>query len=226
MIRNIFNKLLISLILISCVPVYDPGGSDYSTTIENDTFTTAEENSTGEIVNTVTGIYYDLPTQDLENEKCFDKRIFLTDDTFSGNHLYDADKICQVQAEKVWLNGTFKAWISIGAKNPDNSFIKNDCKYYILKNGVKIIIANNYEDLTDGTIINSIDSNQYEEEVIGEVFTNTNFNGKEFSAANNCYNGTSTEGSILIGNTEDKTKWTVKNYGYCSDRKHLYCVEQ
>jgi hypothetical protein len=104
------------------------------------------------------------------------KRVFITSQIFNGNlrqGCYDltgnigcyssgitaADLICQYLAENASpsLPGTYKAWISTENDWPANRFTQSLIPYRLV-NGT--LIAENWDDLTDGTLRNSINRDE------------------------------------------------------------------
>ncbi|MCA9638983.1 MAG: DUF4215 domain-containing protein, partial [Myxococcales bacterium] len=80
------------------------------------------------------------------------RRVFVTSTLYQGNlgGLAGADAKCQARAQAAGLPGTFLAWLSDNTNNPNTRFTKS-MGPYVLVNGTKI--ANNYTDLTDGTLL-------------------------------------------------------------------------
>ena len=87
-----------------------------------------------------------------------EKTVFITSAKFKGNlgGLAGADDKCQAEADdpaSIVPSGTYLAWLSDGTDSPDTRFTKS-AHPYILLDGTKI--AENYTDLTDGTILHAI----------------------------------------------------------------------
>ena len=86
------------------------------------------------------------------------KTIFVTGASFKSNlgGLAGADDKCQAEAdgpESIVPSGTYMAWLSDGTDSPDTRFTKSAHPYMLL-DGTKI--AENYTDLTDGSILHAI----------------------------------------------------------------------
>ena len=84
--------------------------------------------------------------------------VFLTSVSFNSNlgGLKGADDKCQAEADdpaSIVPSGTYLAWLSDGTDSPDTRFIKSTYPY-LLPDGTKI--AENYIDLTDGSIQHAI----------------------------------------------------------------------
>ncbi len=87
-----------------------------------------------------------------------EKTVFVTSATFSGNlgGLTGADDKCQAEADgpaSIVPSGTYLAWLSDGTDSPDTRFTKSAHPFMLL-DGTKI--AQNYTDLTDGSILHAI----------------------------------------------------------------------
>ena len=87
-----------------------------------------------------------------------EKTVFITSAKFKGNlgGLAGADDKCQAEADgpaSIVPSGTYLAWLSDGTDSPDTRFTKS-AHPYMLPDGTKI--AENYTDLTDGSILHAI----------------------------------------------------------------------
>ena len=157
-----------------------------------------------------------------------------------------ADAKCQQRASAAGLAGTFKAWISDGtmASSPSVRFTKS-AEPYVLVGGT--LIANNWNDLTDGTIANRIDKTEFGTAVnvvYQGVYTFTQANGTPGlfgSPASVCYGsnchcdswtnanaqGNPTPGSAVGYYTATNDDWTDYSFGNsCNGPVNLYCFQQ
>jgi hypothetical protein len=80
------------------------------------------------------------------------KRVFVTSVLYTGDlgGLAGADAKCQQRAQAAGLGGTYLAWLADNSQNPNTRFTKSAAAYTRV-DGVKI--ANNFVDLTDGTLL-------------------------------------------------------------------------
>lgn len=158
------------------------------------------------------------------------KRIFVTFNTYFADELQDADEICEAEKLKSIypVGGDYKAWVSTSSNNPNNSFTKSECEYFLRDGDLKdITIADDWNDLTDGTITHQINYNLDGQQINGEVWTNTDPQGESFSSINTCGDWTSQNGSVVIGMTNSvNEEWTQNQSGLCSERRYIYCVQQ
>jgi len=109
-----------------------------------------------------------------------EKTVFVTSATFDGNlgGLTGADDKCQAEADgpaSIVPSGTYLAWLSDGTDSPATRFTKS-AHPYMLPDGSKI--AEDFTDLTDGSILHSIDIDTTGEPVGRQRFwTGTNPDG-------------------------------------------------
>ena len=109
-----------------------------------------------------------------------EKTVFVTSASFNGNlgGLEGADDKCQAEADgpaSIVPSGTYLAWLSDGFDSPDTRFTKSSHPY-MLPDGTKI--AEDFTDLTDGSILRTIDIGPTGKSLGSELFwTSTNPNG-------------------------------------------------
>lgn len=162
-------------------------------------------------------------------------RVFITSATYDGNlgGLQGADQKCKDSAVAVGLGGNWKAWLSDSSLSVASRFNKSANPYKLL-NGTTI--ANNWNDLIDGTLSASITLMESGGTVPANtrVYTNTLANGNinSSSPSSNCYNWTSTPGwptlaNVGIAQNTTDGYWT-SGFGYFCDfpAAKLYCFEQ
>jgi hypothetical protein len=142
-----------------------------------------------------------------------------------------ADEICQADAIEAGLSGTYKAWISTdGSDDPDARFTKATVPYKLV-NGTTV--ANNWTDLTDGTIAAAINrtalnvlNNNY------TVFTHTDEAGIAVGGGNASFDCTGFAANTPYEQTQTgysgatNADWSWKNWSNCHSSYALYCFEQ
>jgi hypothetical protein len=143
--------------------------------------------------------------------------------------------LCTELAASAGLPGTFAAWVSTEKDSPDDRFTKSTLPYVKLDN---TIVALDWEDLVDGTLVSPIDLTEYGASPTlemncndGEVWTNTNPDGtaRGFEA---CQNWTLADpkGIAEIGRLTEKTsEWTATatcGSLTCATALPIYCFEQ
>lgn len=203
------------------------------------------------------------------------KRVFVTSQTFNGDLVtsccvlyglttggtcnilglikcYTAgnnpgDLICQKLAELAGLPGNYKAWLSIwlthGTTSVKDRFTYSTIPYRLVDS---TLIANNWDDLIDSTLINPINKNESGATVNQYVFTNTNPDGSFFSTTENCsnwdsnspgvtrigYSGATDGGWTSCGSGSISPSFTpCEGVGYCPTpgfgiNISLYCFQQ
>lgn len=155
------------------------------------------------------------------------KKVFVTSTTHSGNlgGLTGADSFCQARAGG--LGGTWKAWLSSSTQTTASRITYSTAPYKLL-NGVTV--ANNFTDLTDGTLLAPINVTEQKTTVSSPlVWTNTAANGTLPNTNKSCRDwqdrGDSIEGNN--GSSISKTAtWTNNNKESCDRNLRLYCIEQ
>ena len=140
---------------------------------------------------------------------------FVTSTLYTGNlgGVSGADAICQTHADNAGLQGTFKAWISDNlGSSPSTTFTQNPGPYVFVGGRV---VANNWADLTDGTIGERFNGNELGVGVSTHLWSNTNTDGTSFGGVN-CSNWTSASASVFGWHGSScsgckNSKWTLAN---------------
>lgn len=168
------------------------------------------------------------------------KRVFVTGSTgYNGNLAQwgGPDQICQRTANgSARLGGTWKAWVSgsTPGSSPDERFTHFGGPYKLV-NGT--IIANNWDDLTDGTLQHPIDVDEYGRSVESRsVWTSARSDGSRIyqnTGIFTCSDWTEAREKADQGNTSfTNSRWAIdwtRNHpslANCSEYKSLYCFEQ
>ncbi len=176
----------------------------------------------------------------------------LDPDKMSG--LDGADKFCQDRAEDVGIPywPLFKAWLSDGVSSPADRFLAASAdtsgRPFALLDGT--VIADDWDDLTDGTLDHPINVTELYVEnggqgdgvVVGAdlVWSNTaaidavsqplgqscdSWSNGSFNQSGR-YGTTAANGEDDPENTEVESTWTYYNSLVCSSKLRLYCFEQ
>lgn len=179
------------------------------------------------------------PVSNERNEKI----VFVTKASVQSDMggLSGADAKCQTEADdpaSIVPAGTYLAWLSDGTDSPDTRFTKSSHPY-VLPDGAKI--AENYADLTDGSILHAINVDASGAPVLGaqRFWTDTMTDGKaahQFEPnvkRNSCnaWNGTTVyQAEATIGVTYKNTgEWTNYRQSWCNSSgqpKRLICFQQ
>lgn len=163
--------------------------------------------------------------------------VFVTSQVYNGNlgGLAGADRKCMDSAINAGFTSTYKAWISDAQQSAGERLNHSD-QPYVLTNGT--VIANNWDDLTDGEISAPIDVNEFGDVVDSSssryVYSNTRFDASAsqtiaFWTCDNWTKETDPAGFIFgrVGDTESiDNNWSDTYASLCDKNSHLYCIEQ
>lgn len=175
---------------------------------------------------------WSVTTQDLGTFKY----VFVTSSTTAGNFggVAAADTICSSLAGGAGLGGTWKAWVSTDSSNDPESRFTHSTIPYRLVNGT--IIANDWNDLTDGNLTNGIilDEAGVDHNGDGHPWTNVEEDGTSTGTTNNCNNwtvdgnGTNGINGWYVGADNEWSHTTYYNTGLACDSYwfRLYCFQQ
>ncbi|MCO4772992.1 MAG: hypothetical protein KDA24_23365, partial [Deltaproteobacteria bacterium] len=156
-----------------------------------------------------------------------------------------ADAVCQTRANAAGLGGTYKAWISGSSysSSPASRFTRSTSVPYVRVDGA--LVANNWADLTDGTIANPINIDEFgNTQTYSFAWSFTRVDGSQGlfgSSSEDCYGGnchcnnwtiTATQGSPTPGSAVSRLSytnddWTDYSFGnFCGSQYGLKCFEQ
>ena len=160
--------------------------------------------------------------------------VFATSLTRTGQlgGLAGADAFCQQRASFANLPGPYMAWLSTSAASPATRMTRSEGPYKLV-NGATV--ANNWADLTDGTLRTPINIDESGQGAageyicrIGQVWSNTDVQGNA-AGANSCNDWTSAtaSGSAALL-TETNADWTAPSCFpiLCSNVMPIYCFQQ
>ncbi len=168
--------------------------------------------------------------------------VFVTSEVYNGNlgGVAGADAKCQMGANAAGLGGTWRAWISDNLGNSPNSRLYHSTVPYrtvgTSANGGNKIVADNWNDLIDGSLDNSINMTQYGGLLDNNnlAWTGTDASGNHFNFgggfSSDCGNWLSSLSSVYGSNglvAGVNFNWT--NHGgiaACTTPNHLYCFQQ
>jgi len=157
------------------------------------------------------------------------RAVFVTSKEFAGNFggIDEADKRCQSHADGSQSprvkNHKFVAWVST-ANNSVSSRLVHGTMPYVLPSGA--VVANDWSDLTDGTLDTGIALNEDGADPGGgtKAWTGTTLKGD--SATNNCNNWKDTAADGRRGNVGGAGNgWSDSSNDACTNVSHLYCFE-
>ncbi len=171
------------------------------------------------------------------------KTVFLSSQVLYGDFgsVYEADNLCQEMAAQADLNGEFRAWISSQEASVRERFEPFDGPYLLV---ASTIIADGWDDLTDGTLSQPIRLTEYGQNAepwsggechggirCEQVFTATTPSGDYTPGENadcNNWSGTATLPGFTGGDSKkENEEWTLRASGFrCDYAARLYCFEQ
>lgn len=170
--------------------------------------------------------YEELPVDVISPLTCdADKIVFTTATAYTGNlgGIAGADAKCQAEADALNLPGTYYAWLSDDTTSPAERFNRDFGAYYLSDRTTKI--ADDWADLTDGTLDNPIGG--------PGVWTNVAADGSSNGHTNSCAGWTSDALFTYSGNVGDGTsqtsQWNIDPFNSpfaCSGTASLYCFQQ
>ena len=161
-----------------------------------------------------------------------EKTVFVTSVSFKGNlgGLTGADDKCQAQADgpaSIVPSGTYLAWLSDGTDSPDTRFTKSSHPY-LLPDGTKI--AEDYSDLTDGSILHPINIDLAGQRLGVQLFwAATNADGRTAQSFLTCAGWTNSTGKFrgaLGGTAKTSTLWSARSERRCGLSAKLACFQQ
>ncbi|MCX4241602.1 hypothetical protein [Paraliomyxa miuraensis] len=161
------------------------------------------------------------------------RTVFVTEGVFFANlgGVAGADARCSAEAEAAGSTGEFLAWISDGARSPADRFDREGGPW-VLADGTPI--ADDWDDLTDGTLDHAIDLDAAGQPLDDQlaVWTNTAWDGSGLSADCQAWTSMAFEDGGIFGDFMasgefgEWTQWGNPTPFPCENTFHLYCFEQ
>jgi len=160
------------------------------------------------------------------------KRVFVTSTTYDGilGAVTGADQKCNALAQAAWLPGKYMAWISDENSSPKTRFTKSQIGYMLVDG---TMIADNWDDLTDGQLMHRIDMDESGVTIssLEFVWTGTYYDGE--AAPPYCTNWTSSNALGTFGNAYltgpigmNDQNWSSYWIRACNNLHRLFCFEQ
>lgn len=157
--------------------------------------------------------------------------VFVSSATQTGalGGLAGADATCQRLAESVRLAGTYKAWLADGSQSPGTRFTRASVPYTLVNGRV---VANNWADLTSGTLRHAIDLMENSSAVTAPTYAWTAAlpSGAVDGSIFTCAKWTSSDSSSGAGTygstTTANANWSAQYYEPCGNTRRLYCFQQ
>lgn len=156
-----------------------------------------------------------------------ERLVFVTESTRTGDvgGPTGADAICANEAAAAGIAGEFKAWLSV-SETPVGDRLTQSTLPYVLPNGTRI--ADDWDDLVDGSIQAPINVDATGQARGGDVWTGTLSDGQTFGAGD-CM-GFRSEASNIVsrcGSTAfDDARWTDAQTPSCNTPLRLFCFQQ
>lgn len=157
--------------------------------------------------------------------------VFVTHDTFNGQDLdsvANADVLCTDRAHffspvpRV-KDRVFRAWLSAGGAAANARLVHGSAPY-IRTDGQ--IIANDWADLTDGTLAKPINLDSTGMARGGTAWTGTTASGA-LAGSGDCGSWNDAAAVGTVGNVDSVDgMWTSAGVFTCGTTRHLYCVEE
>ncbi|MEZ4385148.1 MAG: DUF4215 domain-containing protein [Nannocystaceae bacterium] len=159
-------------------------------------------------------------------------RVFVTKATFNGNlgGIAGADAKCTTAATAADLGGAWRAWLSANedANSPSARFDgPKDQAFYRVDN---VKIADDWADLTDGSLDAPIDRDEFGETLGGTARVWSNVDPDASNEGTVDCNTWSSNASWRSGNIGSRnlgdSRWTSDGSRNCDSGRRLYCFEQ
>ena len=155
-----------------------------------------------------------------------ERRIFVTNTVQNANFggIAGADELCAAQAADADLEGEFMAWLSTRSSSVSERLTRASGPY-VLVDGT--MVANDWDDLVDGSILVPINLDANGGLRTGDVWTGTLATGASYPGDDCAAFTSGSDGIALCGASASTTAtWTENITPSCSTQLRLYCLEQ
>lgn len=153
--------------------------------------------------------------------------VFVTSETFTGNlgGVSGADDKCQAAAVSANLPGTYKAWIADSSNSPSSTFAKSTVAYKLVDGTT---IADNWSDLIDAALDNSIDLDEFGNAAASKTWTGvSDVGGIAGARCNDWVDETSGTYGRFGTTSQTSGNWTDNGFSDTCDNSYpLYCFGQ
>ncbi len=170
------------------------------------------------------------------NQNLVAKRAFVTEQLYGADMsnnppgIAGANSLCQKAANEASLGGTWRAWISTNTVDARDNITTHHNGPYVLVDSAKTKIADNWGDLTDGSLDAPLSVTQFGQQITweGAAYTNTNASGQKTALNTDCdgFTTLSTKQLNYGRPTKSGSEWTQESpISRCDHIKQLYCFE-
>jgi hypothetical protein len=180
------------------------------------------------------------PGQECRSSVCYGRLVFVSSTTTTAamGGVDGGDSICRSLAVAQGFSGDFRAWLSAASRTSTGTrFVQSTTPYYLrthVQGTTTNIVANNWADLTDGTLQTPITVTESGASIgtsgTCDVYSNTTISGNYISTSN-CSDFTSVSGNTaqLGDSSATNSNWTTNpscGNTQCGLSHRIYCFQQ
>ena len=222
-----------NLVLTNDPTPVDLGAYEQTLDLTGDTLAISGSGSSVDLSTTTALVDLSGRVGQLEGAAAGPRKVFATSTSFNGDlgGIAGANALCQSLADAAGLGGQFLAWLSDTSSSPASRFDRLGS--FQLVDGTTV--ADDWADLTDGTIDHAISLDEYGNSVTGFAWTDTRTEGTLAQAAASCQNWTSSSPPVTPpippplgyrGDVTSTSEWTLSGgLQGCDTTNRLYCFE-
>ncbi len=168
------------------------------------------------------------PSCSFDTTGCESKTAFVSSQISSGNlgGISGADATCTSLASSAGLSGSYLSWLADGTTSPALRFAQASVPY-VLVDGT--VIADDWSDLTDGSLDAAISLTELSQTVSSSVWSNVQFNGTSAGFGLECGGWASSSSGLITftgASSATSSAWTNGGLDFCSGSNRIYCFEQ